>query len=180
MTEGTAMAATFKPKLNVIDIRRVVDNIFAHVQTVQADVYSWLGVDLPPIKKYYTSAAGRLTTIFPALMVLEKQVSTDPGDILAASVALIFEFQVEGPDTDQLVSDGDAYGFCLETMLMNLPPSVFDNPAPAPGFSGHQPFWIDALETKYVLQQGKKNADAFGYIEQISVAYRLTANIFNQ
>jgi len=191
---------TYAPRLQVIDSRKIVDRIFQFFAATQVDAAIWAeAANYRPIEHFYTSAAGRLNTIFPSFMVIEKQTALDAsGDLNQSGVQITFEYYLDGPDTDQLIHDANDAAYVIESLLSNLPHGIFDpinpalditfqNPLNEMQFGGddvtmgsytvaqggiHQPFQLSSLETYYdVLRGSTENASAFLQLLQIRAVY---------
>ena len=169
-------AGPYQPKEQVLDLRQTADNIFAFIAANQVDAAEWAGAEnYRPINNFYISAAGRLNTIFPALMLIEKETALDAtGDLLNSACRLTFEYYLDGSDTDQLVRDASAAAYILESMLSNLPHGTFDAGV-APSIR-HQPFQLSSLETFYdVLRGFTEDGSAFIQLVQMRTVYLIKA-----
>ena len=75
----------YTPQFNTFDPRAFVDNLLTAIEDQQEDALAWVaGEDepLPNIAKFYNSAAGRLTTVFPVLMVTNHSAAQKTEDTL--------------------------------------------------------------------------------------------------
>lgn len=120
---------TWNPKNNSIDVSKIIDNLFAFLEAEQTEALAFIkgadSIDLPDWKKFYKSSAGRITTIFPLLMLIKREAATDfSSDVLSVGLRLTFEALIQGGNKDLIVLQADKYAAALESMLINVPPEV--------------------------------------------------------
>lgn len=164
------------PRNNIIDLDKITENLFAFITTNQADAILWANnnVALTAFAKLYPSARGRLSTVFPCLMLLKKNVATDfSGDMLQASISLIFEAQIQGGNVDDIVEKAEKYAKAVESMLINIPMATLTT-----GTFKPQTGDIENIETEYDLLRSNKGNTVYLQIFQTQIEYSLYGAAF--
>ena len=164
------------PRIKVPDLTGVVDNLLGYIRDNQADAHEWANGS--PMKDYaalYPNAAGRLTTKFPQLLVIDQEHKgeegkSDDGELLVIRLALTFEGAVTGNNADTLVNTAKAYGMALESMLVNIPGATL-----CAGMTNTTHGVCMTYQTVYdVLKGTGKTGSTWLQIWQTQVEYELT------
>ena len=153
------------PKNNSVDISKIIGNLFQFlVENQAAELEKVRGElpNLPSFKKLYTSSAGRLSTVFPCLMLVKKEKATDfSQDILSVALRLTFEVSIQGGKTDAIVIQADKYSAALESMLINIPPGVLTDGE----FSIVDSIETE-IETEFDLMRGNSKTKPTAFLQQ--------------
>jgi hypothetical protein len=160
---------SWSPRNNIIDLDKIVENLFAFMTTNQTDAILWANnnVALTAFAKLYPSARGRLSTVFPCLMLLKKNIVTDfSGDLVQASISLIFEAQIQGGNVDVIVEKAEKYAKAVESMLINIPMKDLTN-----GALNLQSGDIENIETEYDLLRSNKGNTVYLQVFQTQIEY---------
>lgn len=123
------------PKINVVDLTPVIDNLLAYIEANQTDALAWAhgGPGLDDFAAIYPNASGWLRSLYPYLMVLthadrgEEGTDEATADEMAVSVLSIrFEVVITGT-ADELPEQSKEYDQALRSMLMNIPAATLTN-----------------------------------------------------
>lgn len=117
----------YDPQVNVFDPTKVRDNLIGHFQDTQAEALKWAnsGTALPVFRDFHLSP--RLTTVFPALTVLQfNHKSKWENDILEIEFSIAFEGAIVHGNRDILAARGPKYSMALESMIVNVPETTFN------------------------------------------------------
>jgi hypothetical protein len=158
--------------IQVFDERALAENIFDWLQLQQLDALDWANNSAPTalddIRAFQSSA--RLTTVFPALTLLQSEHSSawGNGEILIIVPKLVFELALSHGDQDVLSSNAKKYVMALESMLANLPETTFALNSIIPITST-----IQAMETVYDVQGKIKSK--FIQVSQTTVSWVVEA-----
>ena len=167
----------YTPQFNVFDPRAFADDVLAAIEDQQEDALAWAAGDatpLPNIAKFYNSAAGRLTTVFPSLMITSRNHATSTEDTLNIAVSLDFELMVSGGNADSVIEKSAVYAYVIESILQNTRPKSFSSNS-AISFNGN----LDSLETDFGVLRGlNAGGSSFLQITQIRAIWILTASAF--
>lgn len=164
------------PTVKVLDLRHIANNLLAYIEANQADALEW-AYEAPATAtgflKFYKSAKGRLSTIFPCLMILEKGVANDLEDAITGVLTIKFEAVIAGADADTLADDAVKYGMALESMLANIPKATLgtaddESPLINPMTGG-----LILLETEY--DESSSLNGTFFQVFQTKASYQLIA-----
>ncbi len=116
----------WQPEINVFDERQAKNNLVAYFENVQANALAWAngGAGLKPIKDFHKSP--RLVTVFPALTFLQTEHKTTFEDILIIDFSTTLEVALIHGNGDILTALATKYAMALESMLVNLPETTFN------------------------------------------------------
>jgi len=169
----------WNPSTNIIDVTKITDNLFDYLEANQVDALEWANPDssLKPIQKFYRSAVGRIMTIFPCLMLLDKANATDNSqDVLEGRFRLQFEGVIKGGDTEELVKNATFYAAALESMLAEVPSEVLTVGAKQITFARN-----DSLETEYdVISRNPGKANIYFQVFRTEVTYALRTSAYTE
>lgn len=114
------------PDINRIDTRGFKTNLIEFFRANQVDALKWAndGVALPPIKDFHLCP--RLVTIFPALTFIAADHASAFGDILASTYNVTLEVAIIHGNRDTLALLGPKYAMAVESMLVNVPETTFN------------------------------------------------------
>lgn len=119
---------SWTPTEQVFDESPYVDNLLAFIAENDDAALAWatggnVG-ELPGFNGLYPNASGRLTTLFPALVVvsqiLEAPQNLNDGDALIGQYSLTLQMGLSGPNADALALTTKTYAVALASMLMNI------------------------------------------------------------
>jgi hypothetical protein len=166
----------YTPTFNTFDPRAFVENLLTAIEDQQEEALAWVaGEDepLPNIAKFYNSAAGRLTTVFPVLMVTNHSAAQKTEDTLEVAMSVDFELMISGGNPDILTSKALDYSYMLTSILQNTRPKSLSTTAVA--FNGY----LDTLETEFSVLRGLNgSSSSFLQIVQYRAIWILTASAF--
>ena len=168
----------YTPTLNAFDSRALIDNILGAVETNQEDALVWAVGDQdapPPIAKFYNNAAGRLTTVFPVLMVTNHSLAVQSEDTLNAAVSVDLELMVSGGSPEQVTERSLIYAYVIQSILTNTKTKLLAEGSAVP-FNGT----LDSLETEFSVLRGLNgSASAFFQITQFRAIYIIPASAYS-
>ena len=168
---------SWTPTQNILDVTRITDNLFAYIEANYEAALIWANPtgNLPPVEKFYKSAVGRVTMVFPSLMLIDKANATsDEQDVLDGEFRLRFEFVIKGGDAEKLVSDAAYYAAALESMLINIESHTLCAAAKTEMFAAR-----DSIETIFdQIGQDKVSASIYYQAFQTEITYRLRASAY--
>lgn len=154
----------------VFDERKIKDVLIKYFKTNQIEAITWAnnGSGLEPIKAFHKSA--RLTSIFPALTVLQTDHSQAFG---AGGISLIvfnatLELAITHGKQDELTDRASIYDMALRSMLANVPETTLNEGSIIPITST-----LRDIETIYDVQGKLKNR--FIQISQTRVSWVIDA-----
>lgn len=111
---------SYEPALQVMDTRSFAENLLAFIEDNQKAAIEWASDEpLAPIAKFYASAAGRLTTVFPCLMVTKRSQATTTEDMLQTAFSIDLELMVSGKDADAVTEASQCYAMAIESLIQN-------------------------------------------------------------
>lgn len=160
---------TYTPVQNVVDVRSLKDNMIAYFEATQVAALRWANGDvagLPSIAKFHKSI--RLTTVFPALTILQLSHRTDYEDILNIDLNALFQFAAIHGNQDTLADRSTKYSMALESMLANMPKTTFNT-------GSILTFNANALEMETVFDLQAKYKTQFIQVFETQVRWSLTA-----
>lgn len=118
---------SWTPAQQVINLAPVIDNIFQYLEENQEDALEWAGssstpiVALNPFEKFFTSAIGRVNTVYPSLSLLTSALETKvEGETVLTTYSMVFEGVIAGGDTNDITRSAMLYGMAVESMLSNI------------------------------------------------------------
>lgn len=169
------------PQKQVIDLTLIVSNLLSYIGTNDADALAWSngGTALAQFAGLYPNATGRLSTLFPQIIVLDQEhlseeSETEEGDVLVVKLALTLEIALTGPNADTLVLTTKKYAMALESMLANIPAATL-----TAGSLVQTHASLTRLQTAFDQVQGAaKNASSWLQIFQTRVEYQLITPAF--
>jgi hypothetical protein len=168
----------YNPKLAVIDTRQLAENILNFIEDNQEIALEWASLtteEIKPIAKFYNSAGGRLTTVFPALMVVKRSQATNTDDMLQTAYALDLELMVSGKDAETVTEKSAVYAMALESLLQNVRIKDFFDDAKVAA-NGN----LDTLETEFDVLRGlNASGSAFLQITSFRAVWILNAGAQN-
>ncbi len=169
----------WNPQTNIIDVTKITDNLFDYLEANQVDALEWANPDssLQPIKKFYRSAVGRIMSVFPCLMLIEKANATDnSSDVLEGRFRLQFEGVIQGGDSEQLVKDATVYAAALESMISEVPSDVLCAGAKQTLFA-----FSNSFETEYdAISRSPGKANIYFQVFRTEVTYALQTSAYIQ
>jgi hypothetical protein len=158
----------------VFDERATADNIFDFLKSSQSDALAWAdgGSGLPAITKFHASP--RLTTVFPALTILQSEHSSawGNGGILLIVYSLTLELALTHGKQDDLTANAKKYVMALESMLANIPETTFSENSIIPITTT-----LREMETVFDIQGKIKNR--FIQVSQTKVSWVVEATTSN-
>ena len=117
----------YSPQINVIDATQIRDNLITHITETQVEALKWAngGVSgLPAIRELHKSP--RMVTIFPALTFLQIEHKAKWEEILEIDFSCTLEVAIIHGNKDILADRGPKYSMAIESMLVNVPETTFN------------------------------------------------------
>lgn len=165
---------SYTPKIQVVDTREFAKNLLAHIEANQEDALDWAsdGDGLAPIAKFFSSAAGRITTSFPCLMVKTRGQASDTEDTVTTALSLDLELMVAGRDADTVVESSTKYAMAVESLIRNARVSEL-----LPSGKVHVTGALETLETSFdVLRGSTTGSSQFMQITEFRATFVLTSS----
>lgn len=162
----------FEQTVSVINTTDIATDLLGYIADNQEEALARSTPDdygaLKPIQKFYNSAEGRATTVFPMLMIVEEAETggDEESDLSEAFYSIRFELRLTGGDGEQLVKDGKYYAHALKTMLNNA--VIVPTGEELAGRLDRRP------TVNYGLRGG--GAGAFGHIIRIEATFKFYGN----
>lgn len=117
----------------VIDYSKIITNVLEFIETNQTDALKSVNDEnsLPSFKRIFRSAKGRIVSVFPNLMLIEKTFAYDDTEtVLRGALSLIFEGQLQGGDPDVLSLQSEVYVLALQRMVYSMNSAELANGIP--------------------------------------------------
>lgn len=116
----------YSPSINVIDATKFRDNLIQHLEDTQAEALAWAndGRILASIKDFHRSP--RLVTRFPSLTFLQIDHKSNWENILEIDFSVVVEVAIIHGNKDTVASLGPKYSMAVESMLVNVPETTFN------------------------------------------------------
>lgn len=116
----------WRPTTQVLDPRKIKNNILSFIADNQSDALKWAAETLVPI--FYLHKTPTNVTAFPACSAIQVSHNTKwVNDILIIDFSIVFEAAVIHGDRNILADRALQYSMALESMLMNVPETTFQN-----------------------------------------------------
>jgi hypothetical protein len=115
------------PQVQVLDETQIKDNLTAYLQANQAEALKWANggaSGLPAIRDFHKSP--RLVTVFPGLTWLQTSHKSKWEDVLEIDFAIVLEVAIVHGNKDTLASRAPKYSMAIESMLVNVPETTFN------------------------------------------------------
>jgi hypothetical protein len=162
--------------IQVFDERAIKDNLIGFLAANQTDALAWAkgtGSAIENIKKFQKSP--RLTTIFPALTILQTEHSAafGGGGILGIILSMTLELAIAHGNQDTLTDNAPKYVMAVESMLANVPETTFRQGSIIPITST-----VRDMETVFDIQGKIKNK--FIQVSQTRISWVIEASVENE
>lgn len=169
---------SWTPTRQVINLAPIIGNIFQYLEDNQEDALVIAGnsstpvITLAPFEKFFTSAIGRVNTVFPSLSLIKKDLASDTdNDVLQSVLNMTFEGVIAGGNTDEIVRNAIFYAMTVESLLTNIPSAVLTaNSNVVEGVS------IAPLSTEYDVLASL--GSAYYQVFKTKVNYQLSASSY--
>lgn len=147
----------YEPKTKVVDTRGFAENLLSHIAENQLEALEWAsdGDGLPKIAKFAASAAGRLSTVFPSLMVTRRSQASDTEDMVNTVLTVDLELMVSGRDADTVTSNSAKYAMAVESLIRNAPVQSL-----TAGGKVHVNGTLETVETDFAVLRGSTAASS--------------------
>jgi hypothetical protein len=165
---------TWEPELNVVDLTPVVDNLLGYIEDNQTDALEWASAGgLAPLTTY-KNAAGRLSTIYPQLIVLTQTDSGEVGTDSLASTEFVLRIETAVMGTaDELPTVTKQYDLAIRSMLVNVPSEMLC----AGMKTTTRVMEREIPATVYDVLRGTKRANSYLQIFQTEMTYIFQTNL---
>jgi hypothetical protein len=163
----------YEPQVQVIDVRGIRDNLIAYMKEAQTDVLAWANDNrrLEEIKAFYKSA--RKVSVFPSLTCISMDHKAKWSDILEVDFSIVFEVALIHGNADTLADLGPKYAMALESMLVNVPETTFNEGSIIPLTSTGM-----ATDTRFAAQE-RYGTGKFIEIFQTRATWALEASAYS-
>ena len=166
----------WKPAINVFDERGAKSALKAWILSAQSDALRWAndGEILPQFKPANIHLSPQLVTAFPSLTFLQTSHTGTWEDLLTVRFAVSVEVALQHGRQDWLSLNAPRYSMALESMLVNLPETTFNQDSKIITVTQ-----IEALETSFDIQ-GRTKKNQFLEVFQIEAQWRIEASAYGE